>query len=293
METLSHSRRGNQSKPSMFGDAVPAVPVVPYGSRGHEREISESGTRRTPSESSGAPPRPTDTSSSRRHRHERSLSKEPAPPAPVALAPVVQSGTHRYQPARPSPLALAAKSQTPPSDTRPPTVSPTSSHSRSREGSLSASGLIAGERRADDSAPKWGQKPFRSAVTTSSDPSSPTSDLNAVEHVAHEDSEDDDPFEHAKYDRHRSTASTQVSSIAGSTHKRDTVRQSRDRDVMGGIAEWQEEVTGGRETSHQRGPSYPYPSQQGYAQPYQQDGNMTPGAMDPFYGDDHRNNEYR
>jgi hypothetical protein len=36
--------------------------------------------------------------SSRRHRHERSLSREPAPPAPVALAPVVQPGTHRSNP---------------------------------------------------------------------------------------------------------------------------------------------------------------------------------------------------
>lgn len=295
MKTLSRPA----VKPSMFGDAVSAVPAVPYENRSERGNAgSAPKTRRTPPsvDPSGASPSANAAPSPRHHRHERSLSKEPAPLAPVALAPVVQAGIHRYQPARPSPLALAAKSQSP-IDSRPPIVSPTSSASRSREGSLSASGAKAGERKADETVPKWGQKPFRSAGTTPPDPSSPTSDLNGVEQAGgypNEDSEDDDPFEHAKYDRHRSTASTHASSVAGSTSKRDTVRQSRDRDVMGGIAEWQEEIAEGRDVpSHQRGPSYPYPPQQGYtSQRYQQDGHAARGN-DPFNGDDYRNDGYR
>lgn len=290
MKTLPDSRR-NPAKPSMFDDGMTAVPapIVAYDSRG-ENAGSPKSARRTPAavDASASPKSPN--SSSRRHRHERSLSKEPAPLAPVALAPVVQAPMHRYQPARPSPLALAAKSQTTTSDSRPPIVSPTSS-SRSRNGSLTAPEIKAGERKPDETVPKWGQKPFRCAATTpsASEPTSPTGDLNAD---GAENSEDDDPFEHAKYDRHRSTASTHVSSVDGRITKRDTVRQSRDRDVMGGIAEWQEETAVGREQSHQRGSSYPNPPQQYTSQQYQDDGAM-PRGNDPFYGDEYRNDAYR
>jgi hypothetical protein len=294
MKPLSDSRR-NPTKPSMFDDGMTAVPapIVAYDSRG-ENAGSPKSTRRTPAAADAQASPKSPNSSSRRHRHERSLSKEPAPLAPVALAPVVQATTHRYQPARPSPLALAAKSQTPTTDGRPTIVSPTSS-SRSRNGSLTASEIKAAERKPDETVPKWGQKPFRSAGTTHSEPTSPTGDINADSAPGgypDENSEDDDPFEHAKYDRHRSTASTHVSSVDGRITKRDTVRQSRDRDVMGGIAEWQEEMAVGREQSHQRGLSYPYPPQQYTSQQYQDDG-ATPRGNDPFYGNEYRNDAYR
>lgn len=255
----------------------------------------------------------TNSSSSRRHKHQRSLSKEPVPLAP----PLASTGIHRYQPARPSPLALAAKSATDDGSIAPrsatsPITSPTTSNSRSREGSLSGSavfGVKAGERKPDENVPKWGQKPFRSAAAIAAEAASAANDNvnngdeydysnsgarrgsnDPVEQVT-EDSEDDDPFEHAKYDRHRSTASTLRSSIGGSQPgKRDTVRQSRDRDVMGGIAEWQEDV-GARGVapengirSHQRGPSYPYPPsrQTQITTQYQDDESAPAYTSDPF-----------
>lgn len=261
--------------------------------------------------SSSSAPEPV-SSSSRRHKHQRSLSKEPVPLAP----PLATTGMHRYQPARPSPLALAAKSA---ADDRSdaqrsatsPITSPTASSSRSRESSLSGLavfGVKAGERKPDENVPKWGQKPFRSAppiaaasVGSGSNETGNGGDSydyhdsarrgsnDPVEQV-NEDSEDDDPFEHAKYDRHRSNASTLRSSIgAGQPSKRDTVRQSQDRADMGGITEWQEGFgargiapeNGNRD--HQRGPSYPYPpSRQTQISPqYQDDGNAV-YTNDPF-----------
>lgn len=222
-------------------------------------------------------------SSSRRHRHERSLSKEA-----VVTAAIPTSVVHRYQPARPSPLAVAAKSAdgTTITHTRGGSSSATSppvsaTGSGSREGSLSGSGLLgvkAEEKKPDTAIPKWGQKPFRSVLP----PTEPTSGADTVEHMPdEEESEDDDPFEHSKYDRHRSTASTQTSAAGSTMGKRDTIRQSRDRrDVMGGIAEWKDEVEFGMAYSPSEAPNqkgytnhtirdqasaYPYPPrQQGY-----------------------------
>ncbi|KAJ9122347.1 hypothetical protein QFC22_001768 [Naganishia vaughanmartiniae] len=248
---------------------APVVPVVPLqessGSTGNSKPGSPS------------------SSSSRRHRHKRSLSKEP-----VVTGPSTSSIVHKYQPARPSPLAVAAKSAdgTAMTHVRGNSNSATSpplsaTGSGSREGSLSGSGILAvkaEERKPDTAIPKWGQKPFRSAV-----PSTQTaSGADTVEHMPdEEESEDDDPFEHSKYDRHRSTASTQTSAAGSTMGKRDTVRQSRDRrDVMGGIAEWQDEVEVGvayspskapgqngytSHTARDQGTAYPYPPrQQGY-----------------------------
>ncbi|KAJ9093560.1 hypothetical protein QFC19_008287, partial [Naganishia cerealis] len=210
--------------------------------------------------------------SSSRHRHERSLSKEP-----VIAAPIPSSVVHRYQPARPSPLALAAKSadDTTTMPVRGNSVTATSpsasvTGSGSREGSLSGSGILgvkAEERKPDNAVPKWGQKPFRSAATPALNQTT-SGAADAVEHVAeNDDSEDEDPFEHSKYDRHRSTASTHVSSVAGSiAGKRDTVRQSRDRrDVMGGIAEWQDEVEVGVAYSPSEYSPFDTPQHNGYA----------------------------
>lgn len=275
---------GEKEKPATNGNMRPSSAMPANGI--HLAPVVALDSAHTSSGSSGSSSpasASSSSSSSRRHRQERTISNEP-----VVAVPVPSSAVHRYQPARPSPLAVAAKSAdgttmthvrgTSNSATSPP-VSATGSGSR--EGSLSGSGILgvkAEERKLDTAIPKWGQKPFRSALP----PTQTTSATGTVEHMPdEEESEDDDPFEHSKYDRHRSTASTQTSAAGSTMGKRDAVRQSRDRrDVMGGIAEWQDEVEVGvayspseapgqneyaRHTTRDHASAYPYPPrQQGY-----------------------------